>query len=49
LPEKGGMNSLSPPAPHWLEGDHIPEVVQRLNRVLDRELILVYSLPVSSI
>ncbi len=37
------MNSLSPPPPHWLEVVHILEVVQRLNRVLDRELINVPS------
>ncbi len=43
------VNSLSSPPPHWLERDHILEVVQCLNRVLDRELILVYTLPVSSI
>ena len=40
---------LSPPPPHWLERNHILEVVQRLNRVLDRELLLIYTLPVSSI
>jgi hypothetical protein len=34
------INCLSPPPSYWLERDDFPEVVQRLKRVLERELIV---------
>ena len=43
------ISFLSSPTTHWLEADHILEIVQCLNRISDREMILVYTLPVSSI
>jgi hypothetical protein len=43
------INSLSPPPSDWLELHDFPEVVQRLKRVLERELILRYTLPASPI
>src|SRR5229473_1900855 len=43
------ISSLSSPSTHWLEYDHFFKVVQRLNRILDRKLLLIYTLPVSSI
>ena len=41
--------TLSSPSAHRLEHDHLFKVVQRLNRILDRKLLLIYTLPVSSI
>jgi hypothetical protein len=43
------ISSLSSPPTHWLEYDHLLEVVQRLDSRLGRELILIYSFPVRSI
>src|SRR5260221_7244687 len=41
--------ALSSPSAHWLEHDLFFKVLQRLNRIVDRKLLLIYTLPVSSI
>src|SRR5256885_1653153 len=41
--------ALFSPSAHWLEHDRFFKVVQRLNRILDRKLLPIDTLPVSSI
>jgi len=41
--------SRSSPSAHWLERDHLLKVVQRLDRIQDRKLLLIDALPVSPV
>jgi hypothetical protein len=43
------VSPLSSPSTHWLKYNLFLKVVQRLNRILDRKLLLIYALPVSPI
>jgi hypothetical protein len=36
--------SLSPPSAYWLERDHLFKVVQRLDSILERKLLLILAL-----